>query len=1158
MSRERSAAWSMWLRALAAAIVALATVAVAAPSEASPGTREDGLLTGPSSQSPQEIVLDYVRAHEDVFGLDEDDIGNLKLLARSVSPDGIVHLRLNQVLDGIPSFDRGIDGHVTADGRLVAVSGEPVPGAHLTDTDPELGARAGLREARDAVDAASSLPPVTAVAAAPTRTTTFASGERAVLRWSATAAGPRLAWNVIAEGGAADSYEVLIDAESGALLDRQDLTAHLGQARYFGADPMQTPNPIEITMPPQWYDDSAGGTRLWGQYARTYIDPEDEDPAPGEEEGGELIQVPASAGAPAAPDWLYAQSTDFPGATPCPPTGCTWNSADAESSAVNQFQAATNAHVLASRFHDHLEEAPIGFDEASGNFQRTNTSGSGAGNDYVRLEVNDGEGRNNANFSTPPDGIPPRMQMFLYSRRDVNGSDMADIVYHEYTHGLSNRLVVNASGASALTAFQSKMMGEGWSDFYALDLLVHEGHLLDTAAPGELRKGFYIYSPGGTRNKPIDCPVDPAGTTAACNGGSEVPISGGYTYGDLIRMYERRGSVVGFYNESPHEGGEVWGQTLWDIRTALGRDVALGLITGGMRLSVDGPSMLDMRDAILQEAVAARSAPGAADDYTDELWQIFAKRGMGADASTRSADTTTPSEGFGVVAAAGAPTFTDPYPGGDNDGVVEPGEEFAIRQPLHAVTLPDVTAVKGTLAAGTGATIVDGTAAWPLLGGSRQETNTDPLVARLGPGCTTAAPLTLSLTSSGGPSKVRYAIDPRPGSDGAVALADASGGGPGVTTSSIEVAGAGAASDIDLRIDELRHGRLGDLKIELIHGGVTAVLFDNLPWLGDDIFDLIFDSNGTALLPVFKPGPLSGRIQPYLDGVPNSRFALNAFNGLPVAGTWTLRITDSAEGEAGVLRRWGVDSPQQTCPGRLEIPQSQTGAASGIEQHAATLSGAVTPNGRATGLRFAFGTTAAYGETSPVTSIGAGDGPVNASLGLTDLQAGTTYHYRVEAVREGGQVATVGADRTLTTLAAPGSPGGGPPVTGPPLTDRTPRLSRAAVALAKAEGRAARRRASFSFSLSEPAKVTAVLTRAAPGIRAGKRCAAPPRRRSPGAKPCTRQLPAAQATVAVPAAGRGTLKLPAALAKGRYTATLTAVDATGNASAPLLVRFTVK
>ena len=46
------------------------------------------------------------------------------------------------------------------------------------------------------------------------------------------------------------------------------------------------------------------------------------------------------------------------------------------------------------------------------------------------------------------------MQMYLSGGRrasrfrDVNGGDDAAIVYHEYTHGLSNRLVTDADGGA--------------------------------------------------------------------------------------------------------------------------------------------------------------------------------------------------------------------------------------------------------------------------------------------------------------------------------------------------------------------------------------------------------------------------------------------------------------------------------------------------------------------------------------------------------------------------------------------------------------------------------------------------------------------------------------------------------------------------------------
>ncbi len=49
-----------------------------------------------------------------------------------------------------------------------------------------------------------------------------------------------------------------------------------------------------------------------------------------------------------------------------------------------------------------------------------------------------------------------------------------------------------------------------------------------------------------------------------------------------------------------HASGEVWAQTLWDLRRRFGHAKADMLITRGMELSPPEPSMLDMRNAILQ------------------------------------------------------------------------------------------------------------------------------------------------------------------------------------------------------------------------------------------------------------------------------------------------------------------------------------------------------------------------------------------------------------------------------------------------------------------------------------------------------------------------------------------------------------------------------
>ncbi|MBZ9652301.1 T9SS-dependent M36 family metallopeptidase [Psychroflexus montanilacus] len=81
--------------------------------------------------------------------------------------------------------------------------------------------------------------------------------------------------------------------------------------------------------------------------------------------------------------------------------------------ALYEDAAITNLFYWNNIIHDMW--AYYGFDEASGNFQQTNYTEEGNGNDYVRAEAQDGGGVNNATFGTPPDGARPRMTMFLWN-----------------------------------------------------------------------------------------------------------------------------------------------------------------------------------------------------------------------------------------------------------------------------------------------------------------------------------------------------------------------------------------------------------------------------------------------------------------------------------------------------------------------------------------------------------------------------------------------------------------------------------------------------------------------------------------------------------------------------------------------------------------------
>lgn len=81
--------------------------------------------------------------------------------------------------------------------------------------------------------------------------------------------------------------------------------------------------------------------------------------------------------------------------------------------------ATTNLFYMTNIMHDLWYQ--YGFDETNGNFQENNYDKGGKQSDLVIAEAQDGSlapaaSLNNANFSTPVDGNPGRMQMFLWNR----------------------------------------------------------------------------------------------------------------------------------------------------------------------------------------------------------------------------------------------------------------------------------------------------------------------------------------------------------------------------------------------------------------------------------------------------------------------------------------------------------------------------------------------------------------------------------------------------------------------------------------------------------------------------------------------------------------------------------------------------------------------
>jgi len=84
-----------------------------------------------------------------------------------------------------------------------------------------------------------------------------------------------------------------------------------------------------------------------------------------------------------------------------------------------QMAAVTSLFYTLNWLHDFWYDA--GFDEAAGNAQASNYGRGGMEQDAMLAEAQDNAldgSRNNANMSTPDDGMPPRMQVFLWNGKD--------------------------------------------------------------------------------------------------------------------------------------------------------------------------------------------------------------------------------------------------------------------------------------------------------------------------------------------------------------------------------------------------------------------------------------------------------------------------------------------------------------------------------------------------------------------------------------------------------------------------------------------------------------------------------------------------------------------------------------------------------------------
>ncbi|MBI5104475.1 MAG: M36 family metallopeptidase [Solirubrobacterales bacterium] len=410
----------------------------------------------------------------------------------------------------------------------------------------------------------------------------------------------RLAWHVVA-----DTTDAVVDAATGKVVYRASLTKSFTNYPGAAVGGGLAPEPLGAG----WLSST---TVFAGPWVRAYADLDDDNMAePGEEADPDV-----------APSWNGS------GCGPPPGLQCSWDGSPATAT-QNKDYIIRQLFWYANHFREHLAADPIGFDGFRDQDRVIVEGLDGAG----RTSGPDADHLSNATMSTPAEGQPPRMQMFLFGApfRTVHGGDDARVVYHEYTHGLTSRLVTNADGTQALNSPQAGALAEGLSDWYALDLLDREG------LGGSLDMGEYTdAAPHQLRRQPIDCAV--GSTEADCPGS-------GLTFGDFGRL-DPRGPEV-------HADGEIWAQALWDVRRAVGSTAAEALVTQALALAPPEPSFLDLRNAMLQADTALSGGARHA-----QLWEAFARRGMGFYAGTADSSDIAPVEDFSAPPPPGAPTGT--------------------------------------------------------------------------------------------------------------------------------------------------------------------------------------------------------------------------------------------------------------------------------------------------------------------------------------------------------------------------------------------------------------------------------------------------------------------------------------------------------------------
>ena len=620
-------------------------------------------LSGTHDGSAVDAARAFVAENRAAFGLSATDVSAMKV-TREHELEGVdaTIVNLAQTFGGVtPTRGGSIGLAVDSAGRVLSVTASTTPKTTV------LGSYL-LTPAVALTKAASALG-VTLTPTADGDTAGFTKFKTGLASASyvkktvfPTADGAKAAYRVLLVEKSDKAWDMVVDAKTGAVLYKKSLVQHESEGivypNYPGAP--KGGEPVKVSFgptdeSPNGYVDMTGltgiGVTTFGNNADTF------------KNWSNFIAPLDQANRTVAPTGQF--TFGFPDA---------WGTSECQAVPPAYEQdsdaASTNLFYQHNRIHD--EFYSYGFTESAGNFQVD-------GGDPIMGLVQAGAvsggsptytGRDNAYMLTLPDGIPPWSGMFLWEPiNDAfegpcrDGDFDAGVIEHEYAHGLSNRYVGTEDGA--LGGHQSGSMGEGWGDWYALNYL-HKNGLQNDSVLGAYVTGN---TERGIRNWPYD-------KTQA-------------NFGDI--GYDLGGPEV-------HSDGEIWTATLWDLRKRLvarygqqeAAEIAAFIVTDGMPLAPNDPSMLDMRDAIMKALDIRYHRRADFDALQDTVYGAFARHGMG----TLAANVKSEQDPTGASDIDPVPSFVHQNP--ERNGTVS-------GQVVNATTgkpVADARIMLGTLEAG--------------------------------------------------------------------------------------------------------------------------------------------------------------------------------------------------------------------------------------------------------------------------------------------------------------------------------------------------------------------------------------------------------------------------------------------------------------------------